>query len=443
MPRGDLRGSKERVPSRWVLQVASALGGGSWYSDDLLGAAPVPVWLEHVASFDAGLRAAAFPATEQEYRLRALLAGVPPPSVDGEAAAGTRAVEERRSAAFTRYDGNLSGADVPSPVERTVSATRLERWANCPFAYLMRDVLGIGEVENPEEQLTITPQHRGSLVHDVLERFIAGVLDRPPAPDQAWGASGEERLERIAHAVFADYEAKGLTGRAVFWGRERKRIMADLSKVLELDSEYRRTHGTRPLAAELRFGFPDSELGVVRLGLADGRSVGFLGLADRVDVGDDGTLHVVDYKTGRAGDYSRLSEDDPDLGGTRLQLPVYGEAARALRGTPATRVHAEYWFTSSRGRFKRIGYEVTPGVLYRVGESLAVIVEGIEAGVFPAYPRATSTTPWVVCPYCDPDGLGVADLQRSWRRKAGAPALAGFRDLAEPPDPGGVDGSGD
>ncbi len=443
VPRGDLRGSKERVPSRWVLQVAGALGGGSWYSDDLLGAAPVPAWLEHVASFDAGLRAAAFPATEQEYRLRALLAGVPPASVDRDAAAGTRAVEERRSAAFTRFDGNLSGADVPSPVERTVSATRLERWANCPFAYLMRDILGIGEVENPEEQLTITPQHRGSLVHDVLERFIAGVLDRPPAPDEAWGASDEERLERIAHAVFADYEAKGLTGRAVFWGRERKRIMADLSKVLELDSEYRRTHGTRPLAAELRFGFPDSELGVVRLGLADGRSVGFLGLADRVDVGDDGTLHVVDYKTGRVGDYSRLGEDNPDLGGTRLQLPVYGEAARALRGTAATRVHAEYWFTSSRGRFKRIGYEVTPGVLSRVGESLAVIVEGIEAGVFPAYPRATSTTPWVVCPYCDPDGLGVADLQRSWRRKADAPALAGFRDLAEPRDPDEVDGSGD
>ena len=195
----------------------------------------------------------------------------------------------------------------------------------------MRDVLGIGEVENPEEQLTITPQHRGSLVHDVLERFIAGVLDRPPAPDEAWGAPDEERLERIAHAVFAAYEAKGLTGRAVFWGRERKRIMADLSKVLELDSEYRRTHGTRPLAAELRFGFPDSDLGVVRLGLADGRSVGFLGLADRVDVGDDGSLHVVDYKTGRSGDYSRLDEDNPDLGG---HPPAVTGVRRSGAGAP-------------------------------------------------------------------------------------------------------------
>jgi hypothetical protein len=435
VPRGDLRGSKERVPSRWVLQVAGALAGESWYSDDLLSAAQNRAWLEHVASFDAGLRAVEFPATAQEYRLRALLSGVPATSVDGEVAAGTEVVEQRRSAAFTRFDGNLAGADVSSPVERTVSATRLERWANCPFAYLMRDVLGIAEVENPEEQLTIAAHHRGSLVHEVLERFIAGVVDQPPAPDEAWAASDAERLVRIADVVFDEYEGKGLTGRPVFWRRERKRIVADLLKVLELDSEYRRDHGTRPLAAELRFGFADSDVGVVRLGLADGRSVGFLGLADRVDIGDDGSLHVVDYKTGRVDEYRRLGEDDPDLAGTRLQLPVYGEAARALAGTPEAPVRAEYWFASSKGKFKRIGYDVTPSLLSRVGESLSVIVGGIESGVFPAYPRATSTSPWVVCPYCDPDGLGVADLQRSWNRKSGAPALAAFRDLVDPPDP--------
>jgi hypothetical protein len=442
VPRGDLRGSKERVPSRWVLQVAGALGGGSWYSGDLLSAGHDFAWLEHVPSFDAGLRAVDFPATAQEYRLRALISGAPTASVDAVAAAGTEVVERRRSTDFTRFDGNLAGADVPSPVERTVSATRLERWANCPFAYLMRDVLGVEEVENPEEELMITPQHRGSLVHEVLERFIAGVVDDPPAPDEAWSASDEARLAQIAEAVFAEYEGKNLTGRPVFWRRERRRIMSELLRVLALDNEYRREHGTRPLAAELRFGFSNSDVGVVHLALADGRSVGFWGLADRVDVADDGSLHVVDYKTGRATGYGGLDEDDPDLSGTRLQLPVYGQAARAWAGTPEARVRAEYWFTSSKGGFKRIGYDVTPGVLSLVGETLAVIVESIESGVFPAYPRATSTSPWVVCPYCDPDALGVADLRRSWNRKSGAPALAALRDLVEPPEPAEVEVSG-
>ena len=61
-------------------------------------------------------------------------------------------------------------------------------------------------------------------------------------------------------------------------------------------------HGTWPLAAELAFGLPDCELGPVALELPDGRSVEFRGFADRVDVADDGTMHVVDYKTGKADD---------------------------------------------------------------------------------------------------------------------------------------------
>jgi hypothetical protein len=47
-----------------------------------------------------------------------------------------------------------------------------------------------------------------------------------------------------------------------------------------------------------------------------------------------------------------------------------------------------------------------------------------------------------VCPYCDPDGLGVADLRRAWNRKSGAPALAALRDLIDPPDTAEEDGAG-
>ena len=71
VPRGDLRRNIERVPSRWILQIASALAGERWWSDELLTAKRD--WLTHVASFDAGIRHLHSPATEQEYRLRALM----------------------------------------------------------------------------------------------------------------------------------------------------------------------------------------------------------------------------------------------------------------------------------------------------------------------------------------------------------------------------------
>ena len=191
-------------------------------------------------------------------------------------------------------------------------------------------------------------------------------------------------------------------------------------------------HGTRPVAAELAFGLPRSPLGTIAIPLPDGRSVQFRGMADRVDVSDDGTIHVVDYKTGGSRGYGDLSEDNPDAQGQRLQLAVYGQAARMLRAAPSAAVVAEYWFVSAKGKFERVGYPVTTDVLDKVGATIGSMVAGIEAGVFPHYPTASSTTPFIVCPSCDPDGLGVTDLRRAFEAKSSDPAMAVFVDLAEP-----------
>jgi len=442
VPRGDLRRSSERVPSRWVLQVASAIAGQRWWSEELLGAERD--WLEHVASFDAGLRRVQFPANEQEHRLRSLmaqgslrlsgsaLAALGDPTLE----AGAGLLAARRSDRFTRFDGNLGGLAIPSPVDRVTSATRLEGWATCPFAYLLRDILGVDEVENPEDQLQISPRDWGSLVHDALERFIDEVLERPladqPAPSEPWSASDHARIAEIGEQVCAEYEARGLTGRAIFWQRDKKRIAADLDRFLWEDSVHRSSHRTRPVAAELAFGLPGAALGTVAVHLPDGRSVNFRGKADRVDIASDATLHVVDYKTGKANDFKDLSEDNPDLGGRKLQLAVYGQAARLHQNAPDAQVRAEYWFVSAKGRFERVGYSVTSEVLERVGQTIASMVAGIETGVFPNHPTASSTTPWVECPFCDPDALGVVELRRHFERKQADPAMAPYLDLAFP-----------
>jgi ATP-dependent helicase/nuclease subunit B len=442
IPRGDLRRNIERVPSRWILQIASAVAGERWWSEELLAAKRD--WLTHVASFDAGLRHMAFPATEQEHRLRYLMAQgstrlslpVLTATRDVTLGAGAEVVAARRSDRFTRFDGNLGGLQPPSPAERVTSATRLEGWAACPFAYLLRNVLGVDEVENPEDELRITPRDKGSLVHQALEDFIGEVLSRPsadqPGPSEPWSPSDRARMVEICERVSAEYEDRGLTGRPIFWRQDKKRILADLLRFLEEDSDVRRKDGTRPLAAELAFGLPDVVLGTVALDLPDGRSVQFRGKADRVDVGTDGTLRVLDYKTGKADDYRGLNEGNPDAQGRRLQLPVYGQAARLFREIPDAPVRAEYWFVSARGGFERVGYSVTPAVLAHVGETLGTVVNGIEAGVFPHHPTASSTTPWVECAYCDPDDMGVAEERRQFERKQADPAMASFVKLAQP-----------
>ncbi len=439
VPRGDLRRSVERVPSRWVLDLCTHLAAAPrWWAHDL--AASRQPWVRHVASFDAGLRHLDLPATAQEHRLRALLAaeGDLAATDDIGTALGADVIAARRSDRFTRFDGNLAGMPVASPVDRTTSPTRLERWAACPHRHLVEDLLRAAPVENPEDNLMITPLDKGSLVHDALEHFLKAVLDRgpdKPQPGQPWTAPDHELLQEIGAAFCDRYEAQGLVGRPIFWARDRRRILADLDATLVVDSAHRITHGTAPLAAELAFGFVADSLPAVEVVLPDGRTLRVRGRIDRIDITRDGSVHVVDYKTGSLrGGYDKLSEDDPVVGGTKLQLPLYGLAGRLAVKDPTAAVRAEYWFVTTRGEFKRAGYEITPEVLDQATHVLGEIVTGIEDGVFAPHPSPLSTFFWIDCHVCNPDGLGTAELRKQWDRKRHDPALARYADLAEPPE---------
>jgi hypothetical protein len=415
-PRGDLRASNERMPSRWLVEILDLVDG-----------------TDHVHSFAHAVTHLAFPATEQEYRL-----GNPAWTTEHDAVvvAGKAMQAARRSSRFTRYDGNLAGQPVRSPLDDVVSATRLETWANCPHAYFMRQVLRVDPVEDPADTLWISPLEWGSLVHEILERFVLAILELPPerqpAPTEPWSAEHHALLREVGGAMCDSYEARGIVGRPLFWARDRERILLRLDRLLYEDDGYRRRTASRPVAAEMAFGLPGTDDLPVEVPISGGRVLQFRGSADRVDVDTDGTLRVIDYKTGRSYDYRALSPDRPDDRGTHLQLPVYGLAARALHGTPATRVAAEYWFVNDREAFTTIGYEVTDEVLEKVGGTLGTIVDGVEQGQFVARPTASSSDPYVRCRYCDPDGLGVTELRRAWERKRHDPALVAYAELAEP-----------
>lgn len=420
-PRGDLRANHDRTISRWLGEMRLLAEG---------------IDAEEVPSFAHGVLHVRFPATEQEYRLRA---GDQAPE-ELALTAGRMLLAARNSDRFTRYDGNLTGLAHGSLDDRLhdgiVSPTRLETWAECPHAYFMRYILGVDPVDDPGEQLWISPIDKGSLVHEVLERFLSSVLARPhhqlPAPDQPWTPDDHALLRSIAEDVCDEYEARGIVGRDLFWQRDRHRIVARLDRFLREDDDQRRLNRSTPVAAELGFGVPGADLPPIEVAIPGGRTVRFRGVADRIDRSDDGTLRVIDYKTGRRRDYQALSEDNPDDRGTRLQLPVYGLAARAHQAEPSAEVRAEYWFINDRDRLEPAGYAVTDDVLQRVGRTLAIIVDGITTGVFPARPTATSSDPFVRCRYCDPEGLGVADRRRQWERKRLDDPLQAYTSLAEP-----------
>jgi ATP-dependent helicase/DNAse subunit B len=157
-------------------------------------------------------------------------------------------------------------------------------------------------------------------------REVLARPEGPSAPGTAWSAGERARLHSIAEQLCNDYEARGLTGRRLFWHRDRRRILADLDRFLVEDARVRDDFALHTVATELQFGLPGSSRPAVEVVVSAGRTVRFRGAADRVDCAADGTLWVIDYKTGRS---NGLDPDDPIARGTRLQLPVYAHAARA------------------------------------------------------------------------------------------------------------------
>lgn len=444
-PRGDLRRSVERAASRWLLDAAEQLGGAR----TLPRRAP---WLDVVPSFAGRVRRSVFPASGQEYRLRAL-ADVP----TGRGSAASLAllrhpvlrddpdlrraadlIRQRSAGDFGRFCGHLpahaAGLVAAAVGGRVTSASALESWLVCPHAFLLAYVLGIRPVENPEELLVMTALEKGSMVHDVLDRWLTTLLDGPlPAPRDAWPDDAGDLLLQLADDAFADAEARGVTGHPLLWRRDRHRLRTDFADFIARDDARRRDHALTPLATEVAFGF-GSGAPELRITLDDGRVITVRGRIDRVDVAADGTVHVADYKTGGTSRYRDLSAEQPLARGDKLQLPIYGLAIRDSHPS-APGVYTEYWFVSHKGDGQRVGYRLTDDVVAQLRSTLGVVADGAAAGLFPMRPPEGPSYGFIECVFCDPDGLGTSDRFRQWERVRTDPAL---RDYLRTVDPGAL-----
>jgi hypothetical protein len=417
-PRGDLRRSTEHVPSRYL---GPTLNAGADVTT--------------VASHAQAIARAEFAPTEHELSVRAALGGATWVQSEPAVARGTELLAARASATFTRFDGNLGPlgdglAQIsPAAFERAISPTRLELWSECPHAYFMNSVLGIEPIERPETILQLSPIDRGTIVHDILDRFLRETHDRPDA-GRPWTAADHDRLRAIATEVCAQAEARGITGRPLLWRRDQRTLLAEVDAFLAADEAFRARHDAHTLATELAFGLPGADQNAVEFVLRDGRTIRLRGQADRIDERGDGALVVIDYKTGKPDNYRGLHGEDPVPHGRFLQLPVYAYAARAAVGRSDTPVSAWYWFVG-RGNNEIVGYEVDPGVDTAFEATVRAIVDGIESGVFPPNPPEPGPSPFILCRYCNPDGLGTNDVYRESVRKWVAPELAGYRALVE------------
>ena len=450
-PRGDLRRTTDRPLSRYALDAVEAIAGVRPESGALLTLDEK--WLDVSPSFAAGVARSVFPSTAQEVRLRTLLhdlartAGLQNapesrsaveefcdhPIVAADPALG-RAVEllrSRASSSFTRFDGNLSSCEIPDLTagERSMSATRLEQYAVNPYGWFLVNLLDLRLIETPEAIERMTPLDKGSLFHEILERFIGEVVEAgPKPPDEPWSAGERRRLHEIADEVAVDYESKGLTGRAIHWRQDRRRLARDLDQFLLRDDLHRRDHRCTPIAAEFAFG-PHQPYPAVSFPLGEGRALLLAGSADRLDEVEGGGFWVIDYKTGRSKHFENLDEHNPDEGGTKLQLPIYAHATRHLVGSPDSSVTAAYRFLTVDGGYRDVQVPLTPAVIERVTNVIRSVCDLIAAGLFPNPAEPPSSWGRVFPSVLDPDGRAQSEQARAWAAKRDDPALDDFWDV--------------
>ncbi len=455
--RGDNAAQREQHPSRWFLEEASRLNGTSVYPSILsspteLASLRKQPWLKVVASAQESIDAvsrAQF-ADIHDYDLHHLWGWRRSGNRIGEhhlaasenvIARALRMERARNARTLTIWDGDLSAASTSSgriglSNRELFSPTRLEAWATCPYRYFLSNVLGIAAPEQPEEIATISPLDRGSLIHTVLERFIKTAQEEGTLPghDLPWTEDHRRMLLAIAEEQFREAEQRGVTGKPLLWEIAQAEIRSDLSRFLEEDFMLRRKHGASPHSVESAFGisrhrddeeppqepveWSSSEVGTIR----------FRGVMDRIDVSPDGdSALVLDYKTGGTTEYTNMDKD-PVRRGTRLQLPVYGLAARQLLGGWVD-VKVAYWFVSDKGNFKTRPQKPAPldEMLESFSAAVGTITDGIGKGIFPANPGKGNSN----CTYCDFKNLCPTRRERHWERKRRDPRLSSYTAMAE------------
>ena len=423
-PRGDLRRSGDRPMSRLLLTEFEALAGYRPEPDELdRFRAP---WFDHVASFTDALDRDE-PATPQEHDLAATVRRGGPAvehlrSVDGVVDRGIEMHLARAGDTLTRFDGNLSGVNL-DVLDGELSASRLEKWVSCPFAFFSEYVLGVRPLDEPEERTDLAPLVRGSIVHRVLERLVVEGLEAGSLPGfgAPWTADQRARAAELLADECDHAEARGEAAHPRFWPTVRARLAAELDDFLVLDSAFRARLGSRPVAAERRFGDDAAPDGALAVTLSDGQTLRFRGVVDRIDETADGALVVVDTKTGRPDRYRAIPEDHfPE--GSFLQLPIYALAVATGEGTAS---HATYAFVGGVAESDRhLGYDVDDEVVGAFRRVLASAVRGIEGGAFPHHPPDSDRPEAHRCAHCTPDGLDARRVRAARIRKADDPVLA-------------------
>lgn len=194
-------------------------------------------------------------------------------------------------------------------LKREFWVTELDAYLNCPYDYLITNVLGIEPLEEVTED--ISPLDRGSKVHAILRNFY---LSWKKTVTRENRDEAKALLSKLADSAF-DSEADTFRNR-----RDKELFLTVMAeRFLDAEEEFWK-QGMKP-------AYLEQKIERYRLVLSNGEEVELSAKIDRIDVDENGNFIIVDYKTGKYPLPKMNIEQDI------FQLPVYAVMAQqALSG---------------------------------------------------------------------------------------------------------------
>ena len=270
--------------------------------------------------------------------------GVPLPAMDASALSALRRSDAPAAkAGLRRLSQALSraeSADALSPAAAralygalgSLSVTRLERFAACPFAFFAQYGLKPERVEPFE----LNAKDEGTFFHSAVNEFLLRSMD--DLGELTAEAAGT-RMDAVSDLLLDAMRASGPLGDSAVALAERRRLKSTARVCAAVLAEHMRGSRFHTAALEQSFGREDGKRALTLPGgcVLEGR-------IDRIDEWRDGAtdyLRVIDFK--RSGKSLKLSEA---YYGLRLQLPVYLAAAQRRRDALSAGV---YYFTLDEG----------------------------------------------------------------------------------------------
>uniref|UniRef100_UPI00259BBAB5 PD-(D/E)XK nuclease family protein n=1 Tax=uncultured Clostridium sp. TaxID=59620 RepID=UPI00259BBAB5 len=229
----------------------------------------------------------------------------------------------RKGLEYTNLENNISKEKAKKLYEDnknkiSLSVSRLERYAQCPFAYYIQ----YGLKAKDRKIYEFTAPDLGSFMHEILDEFTNEIKEK----DLKWSDLSKENCRNIINSL-VDNQVKNnkssilnSSKRYSYFTDRFKRI---LTKSVMVISEQMKRSDFEIYKNELAFGF-SKDVNSIKLDLPSGESFYLNGRIDRIDkLNLDGEtyLRIIDYKTG-----SKKFDLNKFYNGLQMQLLVYLDA---------------------------------------------------------------------------------------------------------------------